>query len=263
MEDGSHQKNCFGFDVYQKQCYLPHRYAVLKNSPHYIRPNWPAIFLWIQSSLIQIFIPIAMINGYVGHHEESYAPLTHGEVIQKICPVSAYDLMFGEGFSTHEINHFWVIKIAGALSIAFLKAQLLSDAEDEWDNFGMNWSNKALPKLGLIFSRIQNAFVFMLIMVTTVILFLEDPTFTGILLNCVAMQFILQVDDLITGYIKVAMGIATENDAGRKLFLSYIASGIRKDKKMEKFLNLPFIKSSIQLLRQLLLLFIVWTFMCV
>jgi hypothetical protein len=255
----------------EKNCYLPHRACELKNSRrHYTVPNPKAVFLASLAFLLQIGVPAMIIVYHLFIHPKTFEPYVSGEdidenygqIMQQFCPSSVYEL-HSSTRPISEIIYKYSTKVIAWALLFLLNGQLKSGSAEECKQFRTNWSSHALPTTGLIWSRVQNLMSYHLIILTTIVLFFQDPSLQSLVLNCLAMVFLMKVDDELAKYHKVNNGIGTTNDNGRKILMSYIASGVRNSDKIEKFYEWKTTKYTIQFFLHLTLFAYIWTFTCV
>jgi len=262
------KNKCFRPEVY---CYLPHRAYELKDSlRHYTVPNPKAVFLGFLAFALQIGVPIMVIVYHLFINPNTFESYVSGEDTdknfgvfwQQFCPSSLYEL-HKSSHPTSEFIYKYSTKFIAAALLFLLNGQLRASAKEECKQFRINWSSYALPKTGLIWSRLQNSMSYALVILTTIVLFFQDPSLQSLVLNCLAMVFLMKVDDELANYNKVNNGIGTTNDNGRKILLSYIASGVRNSDKMESCYNSISTKIGVHIFVQLIFLAYVWTFTCV
>merc|ERR1712072_584224 len=77
----------------------------------------------------------------------------------------------------------------------------------------------------LVFYRISftiNLFCYGMIMITTYLLFITGPTADNLLLNSIALQFLIEVDDLC---YQAVMTEGNRDSLVQKMMLSYIQNG--------------------------------------
>lgn len=140
-----------------------------------------------------------------------------------ICPNNIF--LWGEEVDYSVVDIF--TKLIASLLIYDLNGRLRKNAVEEWKDMIQNWSAYALPISGLIFSRIVHAIVYILILLATGVLFVGENEITFIILNFLKVLFLVEFHKLTPVLHYVTKGIASPNDDGRKLFLSYLASGCR------------------------------------
>lgn len=214
---------------FEKHCDLPHRHYLRKKSIFKcigieVLPNVKAIFLASFSILIQIIAPLYMIVNALGM-DQNTLEVGCGEMAwNNICPNNIFSWDEEVDYSVVDI----FTKLIAALLIYNLNGRLRKNAVEEWKDMIQNWSVYALPISGLIFSRIVHAIVYISILLATGVLFIGENEITFIILNFLKVLFLVEFHKLTPVLHYVTKGIASSNDDGRKLFLSYLASGCRK-----------------------------------
>jgi hypothetical protein len=252
---------------FESDCYLPHREDLVKT--HYsfckgwikitnVTPNPTAVILGLQAVFIQVGVPCLMIYYQNWRSPTTRGYLDYGEVMNNLCPEP---LTIFPTRSPH-LNWYNVgTKTASVILLAFLYINMKVDVVEQMKKFRINWQNLAIPKKGMFASRFTNSMAFALIILSTVTLFYQQSDFGDLLLNFMAMQFIMSFDEDLEEKRRVKLGIATSNDGGRKLLLSYVANGIRDTNQMNSFLN----KSSpliFAMMNLFMFVIYVWVFYC-
>jgi len=252
---------------FEGDCYLPHRQDLVKT--HYsfcqgwikitnVTPNPTAVIMGLQAFFIQVGVPCLMIYYQNWRSPTTRGYLAYGEVMNNLCPEP---LTIFPTRSTH-LNWYNVgTKTASVILLAFLYINMKVDEVEQMKKFRINWQNLAIPRKGMFASRFTNSMAFGLIILSTVTLFYQQSDFGDLLLNFMAMQFIMSFDEDLEEKRKVKLGIATSNDGGRKLLLSYVANGIRDTNQMNSLLNKtsPLIFAMMNLG---MFLIYVWVFYC-
>jgi hypothetical protein len=221
--------------IWTKQCDLPHRRSPENALQWYKSPNPGAVGLGLLAFFFQMIIPPAMMHYQLARDPETYVYLSEEEFLHNLCPFAFHSV--GEGTATADIIHAILLKLTSGALLWHLHGCLRQAADDEWEIFKINWQCHALPKHGLLWSRVQNTVVFYLVIFTTIILFFQGRNFADMFLNYLAMDFLMNIDDDLAEVHQVPQGIGTLNDSGRKIVLSYIASGVRDTTKMETFFD--------------------------
>jgi len=237
---------------WKSECDLPHRHPVQPEEGYVTMytPNPKAVVLAAGSFLIQIMVPLTIIFHHFLKNKN------------KFCPQGIFDMPYGE-ISSPEFYYIYVTKFAALILSYYLNAVLKADFNKGKEIFSKNWTSRALSVKGLFGGRLQNIFSYILVLLTTVVLFFQSNTLPDILLNCIAIAFIISFHRDFGETIKVEHGIAPINDGGRKLFLSYIASGARDTDEIDKNMASKKIDGLIYFLGCVVALGYVWVFDCV
>jgi len=237
---------------WKSECNLPHCHPVQAEEGYVTMytPNPKAVVLAAGSFLIQMLVPLTIIFHHFLKNKN------------KFCPQGIFDTHYGE-MSSSEIYYIHVTKFATLILSYYLNEVLKADFKKGKEIFSKNWTSKALSTKGLFASRLQNVFSYILVLLTTVVLFFQSDTLPDILLNCIAMAFIISFHRDFGETIKVENGIATINDGGRKILLSYIASGARDTEEIDKNMASKHIERLVYFLGCVVALGYVWVFDCV
>lgn len=176
---------------------------------------------------------------YFTRDPETFDPLSKGEIENQFCPTPIWSMFLNEeeNYKTYSGTYKFVTKLLGMFLLYFLNGKLIMDAREEWAQFKTNWSNHALPKVGLIASRVLNSFTYICVISMTFVLFFFNATPQAFLLNFLAVEVIQKVDDGVAERHKVLEGITTANGGARILLMSTIAMGVRNTDHLENVLS--------------------------
>jgi hypothetical protein len=169
---------------------------------------------------------------------------------------------YGE-MQSAEVNYKLIAKFAGTILFYHLNAVLKTDLIEGFEAMKINWCSYAIPKAGLLATRAVLTVNYTLLLFTTLVLFFQSNDLPDILLNCLAMEFLILFDLDFTKFHKVEHGIATNNDFGRKIFLSYIASGVDTNSIITENMQQKWVQKTLQIIGWAIACSYIWVFNCI
>jgi len=191
-------------NYYDRKCIKLNTFAnyffiIFKQSPYWFYINMLVCFS------VQILAPIYYISDYLDRNNNVYCP--------------------------NESN--FGIKFFGTIFFLTLYSQY-SDMQDKIVQLHNKFSHTFLIKyrIALVLSYVINQLVTFIIPIVTFVLFLDDPSILGFILNCLTAVFLIELDDLMSSASsgKLFMQIFIHD----KMILSYIRYGIRQDDFIKK-----------------------------
>lgn len=183
-------------------------------------------------------------------------------IYEEFCPRNFYEL-HKASLTAGQYYYIYFTKFAATALLYHLNGILRTNHRDELEKFKVNWASYALPTSGLITSRVQNSISYVLVLFTTIFLFFTQSDLTDVVLNYIAMQFIVNFDEELAFYHKVTKGIGSVNDKGKNIYLSYITSGVRKCDDLNKFCDKEIFITLSKLFSFICVCLYMWTFTCV
>jgi len=120
----------------------------------------------------------------------------------------------------------------------FLKRNL----KEELELIETNWQSYAISEFGLKLSYVANSIASILILFDTVQVFFHSPGLIDILLNYVALQFLVNFDEEIAEMFHMTKGKHSEKEQGAELLLDVVQNGRRGKESFEIWKNGCFVK---------------------
>lgn len=153
------------------------------------------------------------------------------------CPAQTMEHLNPETGGTAAM--WWLPRLGAMMLFIFL--QVSTPIGDAYDACASDTMPEVFATLAhsymtedLVFYRVSftiNLFVYGMIMITTYLLFITGPTADNLLLNSIALQFLVEVDNIC---YMVLMSESTKNELVQKMKLCYIQNGEKPTSEIEK-----------------------------